>query len=286
MIRGDSNIEKKSFFFVLVLAVVSAIFLFILYQKSNKTLPLAFIVIVVMGYFVFSLFHGYSVMGLRNILSLKIIVMGITYLGEFIGVNYGWIFGSYFYSDMLGLKLFGIPLIVIFVWDTYVYISYILVTNIVNARIKKHFSWIKKFAFSLSIALLTGLATTSIDLILDPIAVKMGWWVWKGGGNYFPNISAGVPAVNFIGWIFLSTLSIFIFKMFLEKPFVDKETIYEFAPFIPYFLMMVCFSFIGIVMKLYGPILVGSFAMSGFCLFFIITYFKRKNNMPKVKNNK
>jgi len=51
--------------------------------------------------------------------------------------------------------------------------------------------------------LLTGVIAVGVDLFIDPIAVKAGYWVWfKQGTVYY-----GIPLLNFVGWFVLMTLA-------------------------------------------------------------------------------
>lgn len=40
------------------------------------------------------------------------------------------------------------------------------------------------------------LLAVNFDWLMDPIAVKLGWWIWDKPGQYF-----GVPLDNYFGWI-------------------------------------------------------------------------------------
>ena len=53
------------------------------------------------------------------------------------------------------------------------------------------------------VPLLTGVLAVGVDLFIDPIAVKAGYWVWfKEGTVYY-----GIPLLNFVGWFVLMTLA-------------------------------------------------------------------------------
>jgi putative membrane protein len=47
----------------------------------------------------------------------------------------------------------------------------------------------------LAVAALGGMAMTAWDLVMDPIMVSTGHWVWDTNGPYF-----GIPLQNFWGW--------------------------------------------------------------------------------------
>ena len=45
---------------------------------------------------------------LSNVLIILLVYI-ITFFSEWIGVNYGWLFGSYVYGESLGFKIGGVP---------------------------------------------------------------------------------------------------------------------------------------------------------------------------------
>ena len=51
--------------------------------------------------------------------------------------------------------------------------------------------------------LLTGIIAVLLDLFIDPIAVKAGYWIWFVKGNVYYDI----PLLNFVGWFVLMFLS-------------------------------------------------------------------------------
>ncbi len=55
------------------------------------------------------------------------------------------------------------------------------------------------------VPLLTALIAVGLDLFVDPIAVKAGYWVWFVRGTlYF-----GIPLLNFVGWFVLMFIAPF-----------------------------------------------------------------------------
>lgn len=115
----------------------------------------------------------------RLILSLVIILIGI--LVEVIGVNTGLLFGEYSYGDAIGLRLFGVPLLIGVVW--------LMVT--VSA-------WQMALLFQLgkvaSVVLATGLVVI-FDLVLEQFASLYGLWTWQNGI---------IPLKNYATWAIVS----------------------------------------------------------------------------------
>ncbi len=53
------------------------------------------------------------------------------------------------------------------------------------------------------VPLLTGVIAVGVDLFIDPVAVKAGYWVWFVEGTVY----YGIPLLNFVGWFVLMSLA-------------------------------------------------------------------------------
>ena len=71
----------------------------------------------------------------------------------------------------------------------------------------------QKLTSILLLSLIGAFVTTLMDLFGDPDAVERGWWIWHGGGPYFPDLNGGVPVQNFIGWIKLSFICHVVYRL-------------------------------------------------------------------------
>jgi bisanhydrobacterioruberin hydratase len=103
------------------------------------------------------------------------------YVLEVVGVATGAIFGAYGYGDVLGVKLLGVPLVIGINWA-----FVILGATTLCAR----FLRIPALA-----ALASGVLTTGFDWVMEPVAVRMGYWHWDGGA---------IPARNYVAWFVIS----------------------------------------------------------------------------------
>ncbi len=111
--------------------------------------------------------------------SFLIFVIGI--LVEAIGTNTGLLFGSYKYGQTLGLKMFGVPLIIGVNWVTMVVCSSTLVNKLPL-----------KFVYKV---LLAGFVMTSLDFLIEPVAVKLDYWSWS---------NSEIPLYNYLCWFVIS----------------------------------------------------------------------------------
>ena len=68
------------------------------------------------------------------------------------------------------------------------------------------------------------LVGTSLDLILDPAGLDAGLWEWSGDGAYASGVvgangRAGVPLVNYAGWLLLVAGAVSVYgRLFGERP--------------------------------------------------------------------
>lgn len=100
---------------------------------------------------------------------------------EITGEATGLIFGSYYYGNVLGFKVFGVPLIIGFNWLLIILSSYAIASSISGNKI--------------FLLLLTPAFAVIMDLLMEPVAVKLGFWIWEN------NI---IPFQNFAAWFIIS----------------------------------------------------------------------------------
>lgn len=110
----------------------------------------------------------------------------LTFCSEVIGVKSGLIFGNYSYGDVLGIKILGVPLIIGINW------MLIMLGSISLAK------GCSKNIFIISF--LTGIFSVIFDIILEPVAIYLGYWQWS---------TVSPPLTNYYSWfviVFLLTL--------------------------------------------------------------------------------
>ena len=141
----------------------------------------------------------------NQIFSLLLIFL-VGMLSEFIGVNYGLIFGEYTYGNNLGFKLFGVPLLIGLNWV----ILTVICANIASILIKNN--------SIIQIIILGTLLMLLMDFVMEPIAPKLDLWKFK---------NLVVPTSNYIGWLIISILTQSIYNIqFKEKEFKISLNLY------------------------------------------------------------
>ncbi|HWQ34142.1 MAG TPA: carotenoid biosynthesis protein [Blastocatellia bacterium] len=119
----------------------------------------------------------------------KLMVTGLVGLAaEAVGVQFGFLFSPYRYTEVLQPQLLGVPLVMACAW--FVLIAYIR-QMVQGAGLPR---WLE---VTLSAAWMT-----AIDLVIDPLAAgQLGYWRWQQSGVYY-----GIPAHNFAGWFIVSLI--------------------------------------------------------------------------------
>lgn len=110
------------------------------------------------------------------------------FLVEVAGVHTGLIFGEYAYGAALGFKLFDVPLTIGLNWFLLVYAVSAVLDRIRNTVV-----------FALTGALLM----TVLDVLIEPVAIRLDFWSWA---------SKSVPLQNYIAWYALSFLLFLFFR--------------------------------------------------------------------------
>ncbi len=126
---------------------------------------------------------------------------------EIIGVNTGLLFGEYQYGPVFGPKLFGVPLLIGLNWFVIVFCSGALLTQSVDLLQRKLNIHLTAPISTLFIILGGAAIATCFDFILEPVAVKLGFWSWNNGH---------IPLFNYVCWFMISAILLSV-KMYLKK---------------------------------------------------------------------
>jgi uncharacterized membrane protein len=173
--------------FTITLLILYA--LLTVYSILNLPLWIASSILLTLVGFAFAILHAGQREGWANALRLLAIVFGVSLLFESVGVATGWIYGPYHYTDKLGPKFLGlVPFMIPVAWFMMSYLSFIIADWLVPA-------WKKRWTRLLMVAAIAGLVMTAWDLVMDPVMVAGGHWVWDVQGAYY-----GIPLQNFLGW--------------------------------------------------------------------------------------
>ncbi|MEF8788711.1 MAG: bisanhydrobacterioruberin hydratase [Haloarculaceae archaeon] len=122
---------------------------------------------------------------------------------ELLGVTTGYPYGAFEYGIDLGPMLFGlVPVGLPVFFFPLVLNAYLLVLLLLGER-----------ADSAPVRLLSVIGTVlAVDLVLDPGAVALTFWVYDGGGAFY-----GVPWSNYAGWVLSATVAVLAFDRSFDR---------------------------------------------------------------------
>ena len=141
----------------------------------------------------------------------------ISFLVEVIGVHTGIIFGPYCYGTHLGWQLWGVPVLIGLNWVVLVYAAGNIVSLLsVSNPIK---------------CLIGALLVVLVDWLMEPVAVRLGFWQWAGNS---------IPTQNYVAWYVLAGGLLGLFY------WVGKPSINPIAPVL-YAVLLGFFGVLGLV---------------------------------------
>jgi putative membrane protein len=138
-------------------------------------------------------------LGAPRAIRLLIALSAFAYIIETIALRTGFPYGTFTYTEHLGYKLFGTtPWTVPFGWVPLIIASWTLAWRYTSSITHR---------FILTIGTLV-----TIDLILDPAAVSLGFWKYA-----HPGLWGGVPYTNFLGWMLSGFVGCLILHAFTKQ---------------------------------------------------------------------
>ncbi|NQY80657.1 MAG: carotenoid biosynthesis protein [Candidatus Caenarcaniphilales bacterium] len=132
-------------------------------------------------------------------------IMCFTLCIEILSVKTGFPFGHYNYDSSLGIKLFGVPLIIGFNWALLLYVC----TAISNQLVEENLVLKNGLYKSAIKAFMAASMMLTIDLFIEPKASLLNFWHWENNA---------IPLSNYISWFAIS----FILSLFFKN--YEKQT--------------------------------------------------------------
>jgi putative membrane protein len=118
---------------------------------------------------------------------------GYAYAIEFVGILTGVPYGEFEYGVALGPMLGGVPLALPVFFLPLVVNAYLLCLLLLGGRAART---------ATRLLAVIGLVL-AMDVVLDPGAVALGFWLYPNGGAFY-----GVPLSNYAGWVLSATVSV------------------------------------------------------------------------------
>lgn len=168
----------------------------------------AIITLDVLSAMAFALTDGARTFGLRTILVFTAICIVVGNIIENLGVATGFPYGRYVFVELMGPKLFHVPVLLGLAYIGMAYVSW----NIA-ALILMRFRISQAGPAFFALPALASVVMTAWDLAQDPVwATVLHGWIWRDGGRWF-----GVPLSNYCGWLATVFTIYLLFALYLDR---------------------------------------------------------------------
>jgi len=210
-----------------------------LVQWLGRSTSRAFMIGVVVLLTATFISHSSFAFGWKRTILFLLISAILPYLSEVLGLRFGIPFGRYRYTGNLGFVLpMGLPVYVMISWVLLLYSGIFVGEAVAVVFPALQGLWSQIFIISLLMV--------AVDAIIDPIAVKIGHWVWLKPGKWF-----GIPLQNFFGWFLTSIVTIYTFYSASGNTTSTALTEPRWLYFLPILMFgLLCLQFIGLLRKL------------------------------------
>ncbi len=122
---------------------------------------------------------------------------------EIVGTSTGYLFGEYEYGKTLGITVKNVPLVIGVNWFIIMYCCGITVHTILEKLSTKLETMTGAPSPALKILSIISdgaMLAVVFDWVMEPAAIKLGYWKWLGDGD--------IPAYNYMCWFIISSLLI------------------------------------------------------------------------------
>jgi putative membrane protein len=127
---------------------------------------------------------------------------------EMIGANTSLLFGKYEYGKVLGAGINNVPWLIGLNWVTIIYCCGIAISHVQSWFFSR--SPASQTLLSPQVQLVSFIAdgamlATAFDFVIEPVAVKLGYWTWLGDST--------IPFTNYLCWFLISALLMAAFRL-------------------------------------------------------------------------
>jgi uncharacterized membrane protein len=163
---------------------------------------------------VFALIHGALFYQWRGILIFFAICLVVGNIFENVGVRTGFPFGHYYFTDLMGPKLFAVPIQLGLAYLGMAYLSWTLARLILGGMQNP-----LQGSGVVTLPLVAAFIMVAWDFSQDPVwSTILHLWIWQQGGAYF-----GVPTSNFLGWYLTVYVFYQLFALYLRGLSTNPE---------------------------------------------------------------
>jgi len=187
---GSSRIRTPEF--LVLSALLAGLLLFTAARYPLQTLALNAASVVM---FLVSLWAAYILLGRARANGFAVLALAAGWFAEQMGSSRGWFFGHYTYTDVLGVALGDVPVVIPMMWFALTLLGYVMACLILwRQPVLAAPGWITGGLT----AWLAAMIVTAFDLGADPyfVFVLEAWDMEKKDGGWFSETLQG-----FVGWM-------------------------------------------------------------------------------------
>ena len=195
--------ERRTTATAFLVAILALYLLVRLLEVATGTPQTIIVALDVLSAMAFALADGARHYGWRGILVFAGICTVLGNIVENIGIATGFPFGRYDFLDLMGPKLFNVPVLLGIAYVGMAYVSWMLARIILAPSGSR----------GIALPVLASVIMVVWDWAQDPVwATVLHAWRWRDGGLWF-----GVPLSNYTGWFFTVLLIYLAFAVYLRR---------------------------------------------------------------------
>ncbi len=133
---------------------------------------------------------------------------------EMIGVNTERLFGAYSYGTVLGPKINGVPWLIGLNWFVVIFCSASVLQQMhewFSKKMAKDGAVMPERIAKISLLVDAAFLATFFDWLMEPVAIKLGFWQWK---------TTAIPVYNYTCWFIISLLLLLVLQ---KMPFPKRN---------------------------------------------------------------
>jgi putative membrane protein len=136
------------------------------------------------------------------------IAVALGWFAEQMGSGYGWFFGSYHYTEVLGLRVGNVPIVIPLMWFSLTYAGYVM-ANLIVWQAPVVPAGTMGWGATALLTWIGAMIVTAFDLGADPylVYVLKAWVMEKKDGAWF-----GETMQGFVGWVCVSAAILAAFR--------------------------------------------------------------------------
>jgi putative membrane protein len=126
---------------------------------------------------------------------------------EMIGVNTAKLFGHYSYGTVMGKKLNGVPWLIGLNWFLIIFCSAAVIQQFhwwVIRRLPEEAAPVPNKLIAVSTIIDGALLAVFFDWVMEPMAIKLGYWIW---------LDDVIPFYNYLCWFLISAALLTLFRL-------------------------------------------------------------------------